>query len=170
MSNGFENATLTIPYNDLKALEQRAEQLAIRVAELTVAIEDAKLGGGESAARQLLAALKHALPIVSFAIATMPPLAFRGWPYEHLRQLVKLFASIPGMPVEYTEVVGDFGIFANECERWEKARAAGVEQELFAETQRRTIVEAPPGAPIGGVSPPTGDDHGSHGGRQGDAA
>lgn len=134
------DAVVSIPLHALKDLERQIEKLTAENAQLGQDVVDAKLGGPDATARLLHDAFLDALPVISFAVANLPPLAVRGWPYAALRAVMQKVAIIPGAPVVYAEVKNDFILFAAECERWERARAEGKEREMFAEeTARRAV-------------------------------
>lgn len=129
------NATITISLEDFEAQKKKREALEKELAEAKAELEMARLGDGADDRARLAAALGEALVIVQFAIAHLHPLTVRGWPYEALQRLgSRLDRDCPGVPETFRECAkADWGLFAAEAERWERARAEGREQELLAE-------------------------------------
>jgi hypothetical protein len=125
-------ATVTLPHSDYQRLQDDIRALKAEVEAKRVEIEDLKLGPTDSHARQLLDALNSSLDVTRFAIGNLPPMAVRGWPHKSLRSLAALLPSLPGVDEGIREVSTDWRLVADDCQKWEDARAEGKEHELLA--------------------------------------
>lgn len=128
----LNNATVTIEYQDLQKLQDRANRLERELADAQKTLEEARLGSDDDDRRDLSSALKDATTIVTFAVGNLDPLSVRGWPYKELRRLAGKLESLPGVDPFLRESATDLKIFADEAAEWEKARAEGREQEKLA--------------------------------------
>lgn len=133
----MSNATVTIPYENLRAMEEQIKLLQEQRAEAEQKLQDAQLDVGDGSIRRYRDAFFVAFAIVQYAIGHLEPMSFRGWPYPRLFQLSTLLKELPYLPTEMSEVATDIAMFAKECKKWEDARAKGSEQQLLAEDNAR---------------------------------
>lgn len=127
------NAKVEISLNDFQALQNKITSLEAELTDANKAIDDAKLGEHGSEARAYRDAFLAALKIAQFGIGNLDPLTVRGWPYDALYELADHMRARPGLDGFQREIVGDLRIFADNCKRWEDARAKGIEKELLAD-------------------------------------
>lgn len=97
------NATISLPYQNFKDLENEVSRLRAENAQLKRDARKSNPHGGDGleALDRMEAALRYALPIVQFAVANLNPETYRGWPHEELR---KLAALLPETLPTWTEI------------------------------------------------------------------
>lgn len=119
------NATLTVPLGEYMGLREQIQKRDEEIAKLQAALQAERLRDPEDKAKKLFEAIKLALPIVGFAVSSLPPEAIRGWPYQALAAFGKLVQEIPGLEPHMIEQGKDFAIFSSEVKPFEEARARG---------------------------------------------
>ena len=131
-------AQVTIDLEEYQAIRDKGIALEREVASLRESADVSRLGD-EQAVLALHEAFLASTEIVTFAIANLDPLAFRGWPHVALRAYAEALAIIPALPQGLREISADLVMFSETARKWEDARARGVEQQLLAEEDRREV-------------------------------
>lgn len=121
----------TISVDEYNKLRNRIAELEANELELKRQVEDARLGEHDSEARMMHQLFGQAFTIVKFAVANLPVLAVRGWPYAELREIAKALPTIPMMNDYDREISTDLRLFADEAAQWEGFRAQGIEQQML---------------------------------------
>lgn len=138
--NSLSTATVNIALSEITALQDQCRAAELALAKAEAEVERLRILKGEDATT-LVAALTAAIPIVQFAVASHHPLTVRGWPYQALHDFGAALEGAVGIDPGIREVAkNDFKLFAQQCERWERARAEGREQaDLDEENEGRGI-------------------------------
>lgn len=126
------SAKLEMSLADFQQLQTRMQDLERKNVELQKLADDVRLEAGGSEAGAFKDAFSLAMQIVRFAIANLDPLTVRGWPYETIREICLHLEARPAIDASARETVTDLRVFATECEKWERARRDGREQELLS--------------------------------------
>lgn len=119
------HATLQIPLGEYMELKEQIKKRDEEISKLQVQLTEALLTDPEGRAKKIHAALQLALPIVGFAVSSLPPESIRGWPYKELAEFGKVIKEIPGIELYQLEQGKDWVIFAAEVRPFEEARARG---------------------------------------------
>lgn len=127
------DAKVTLNLSDVNKLQGDLREANARALDLEKQIDEASLGDHEGPTRQYQRAFLDAMQVVRFAIGSLDPLTVRGWPYKELFSIVDHLRSLPGIDGDQAETAGDLKLFAQNCERWEKARDDGREQAMLTE-------------------------------------
>ena len=129
----LSEAKVTLTLGEVNKLQSDVRDANVRISELKSEVVEAKLGNHDGITRQYQEAFLDAMPIVRFAIGNLHPMTVRGWPFEKLLSITHHLRTLPGIDDDQEETSGDMKIFAQECERWEKARDEGREQAMLKE-------------------------------------
>ncbi|KKM17116.1 hypothetical protein LCGC14_1679000 [marine sediment metagenome] len=129
---GIDTAKVEVTLGDLNALQDKKRAAEQELADAKTLITELELRGDDSVEKKLSDALNAAIIVVQFAVANLEPLAFRGWPFEALRELAEALPHLPGVHDRVKEISNTLVVFAARAADWEDARARGVEQEKFA--------------------------------------
>lgn len=124
-------AQVTITVDDYNTMRDRIATLEAEREKLIKDAEDARLGPTDDIARKMHQLFGQAFLIVKFAVANLPVLAVRGWPYAALREIAKALPTLPMIDEMDREISMDLQLFAREAETWEGHRALGVERQVL---------------------------------------
>jgi hypothetical protein len=119
------HAVLQIPLQEYLELKEQIKKRDEENTKLQAQLTEALLTDPEGRTKQIHAALQLALPIVGFAVSSLPPESIRGWPYKELAEFGKVVKNIPGLDLHQLEQGKDWVVFANEIRPFEEARARG---------------------------------------------
>jgi hypothetical protein len=122
-------ATLSIPLSEYLEIQKKLGEREKKIEELEAAIKDEQMRDPSGRIEALLGALQAVVPVVQFAVASLPPESVRGWPYVALEKFGQCLTAIPGGDQHMIELGHDLVIFAHEVEPFEKARARGERAE-----------------------------------------
>lgn len=75
-------------------------------------------------------AARTAIEIIGFAMGNLSPEIIKRWPYEALRRFADQIPALIDSTPHDIETQAEYRKFANECETWEKKRAAVAEQYI----------------------------------------
>lgn len=141
---------VTISVDEYNAMRDRIKELEGEREKLIRDAEDARLGPTDDIARKMHQLFGQAFLIVKFAVANLPVLAVRGWPYAALREIAKALPTLPMIDETDREISTDLQLFAREAETWEGHRALGIEKQVLQqENLARQVRIANPGNPGG---------------------
>lgn len=115
-------ATITmtdIEYNQMLSAKADCEK---QIADLKNRLIEAQSQDADGRITSLITAMGAARSVIGFAVAHLPPEAYKGWPYEQLRQFAQIMNTSP-VPYDWTENAIDLIAFARETERYEIERA-----------------------------------------------
>lgn len=122
-------ATINLPLSEYMELQKQIGERDAKIAALEAAVRAEQVRDPEGRIVALVGAVSAVVPVVQFAVASLPPESVRGWPYQALEKFAACLASIPGGDQHLIELGRDLAIFAREIEPFEKARARGERAE-----------------------------------------
>jgi hypothetical protein len=128
----MSHAEIKMPLSEYDAMRRKVEKLESELRDAHSQYAEARLGDADSEVRRYRDAFEAAMRVARFGIGNLNPLTVRGWPYQALFTLAEHLDKLPGLSAFEREGAGEIRLFANECKRWEDARAQGREQELLA--------------------------------------
>jgi hypothetical protein len=122
-------ATINLPLSEYMEFQKQIGEREKRITELEANIREEQVRDPEDRIKTLIAAITAVVPVVQFAVASLPPESVRGWPYLALEKFAQCLAHIPGGDQHLIELGRDLAAFAREIEPFEKARARGAKAE-----------------------------------------
>ena len=126
----MSTATVTVEYAEFQELQNKRREAEEEVAALKKQITEAKISASDP---HLLALSRAAIEVVRFAVASLPPEAYAGWPFESLAQVAEQVPHMPDATADHTELSMTLKTFAKECEELERRRMlrGAVKQHSF---------------------------------------
>lgn len=121
------SATVTLPLTEWQAqmdLRQEAEKQAANFKRQLIEAR-MQTGGDPARCRSLNELARNLLSVTRFAVSQLPPESHRNWPARELRGAAQLLPMLNDHDQNDREIASEFQAFADECERWDRARATG---------------------------------------------
>lgn len=117
----LQGATVNVSLADLDNLRERLRTAEARVAEVERQAREGRTSMASPEAAAMLAAFRHALRIVQFAVANLHPATIRSWPHEGLRAVADVLEALG--EGDDLQLAADFRSFAKLAAGFEAYRA-----------------------------------------------
>lgn len=126
----MSQATVNIPLDEFKRTEAHIKEIDKRNAELIIELNAARSVDPEGRIVGLNKLSRSLIEILKFSTANLSPRDIKRWPFSKLREVADYMHNLSDHSAHDAEHAKWLLTFADECEAWEKKRAATPEVEI----------------------------------------
>jgi hypothetical protein len=130
---------VSMSLEDFKAMEAREQGAYAELDKVRAELLAAKLSDPSNTIKSLVPLCREMLIIVRFAMANLPPMEIRGWPFEAVQSVANRLACMPDNIPDDVTIARELTLFAADVINQDKQHAAAWSDREAARQRKARI-------------------------------